>query len=232
MCVSYVAVAEAMAATVAAALTKPDPEAALLAAADEGLLAAGETEQRTYPRRVAPVIIQESEPGEAAAAGAFDVITPSWGFEAPGHTDLVFNTRIESALGNVRLWREAVENGRAVVCAHAFFENHATQTVTDAKGRQRKMPYRFALPDGPLLMAALVGDGRYSVMTQPAVGAVKPIHSRMPLLLDVNAAAAWLAADCPWRDIVADQKGRFAESLLPSAEFPETTEAAVQLTIF
>ena len=231
MCVSYAMVAEVMAQQGAQALASADPENAMRSLLSQQPVTADEA--RTFPRRLAPVIIQEQTGGEASAAGSFAVEMPSWGFIVPGHSDLVFNTRIESALNGLGLWQHAIRNGRAIVWTRAFFENHGSETVADPRtGRTRKQLYRFFLEDQPLLMAALVQDGRYSVITQPAAGTVKPVHPRMPLLLDAEAAAQWLTAECDWQDIATTRFPQLAENLVASPDKKTAEQDSQQLQLF
>ena len=121
----------------------------------------------------------------------------TWGFNFPDSKKLIFNTRIESALGGTRMWAEAIRDGRCVLPAATFFEPHGTETTASPRtGRPMKRQYEFASPAGePLLLAGVHDGGRLSVITTEPNANVAPIHPRMPLALRFEEVPAWLGDD-------------------------------------
>lgn len=120
----------------------------------------------------------------------------AWGFDAPWKAGAVFNTRIETALGETAgMWADAIGRRRCVVPARAFFESHASETVPSARtGRPVKRQYAFRNADGsPLLMAGVHERGRFSIVTTAPNETVSRVHGRMPLVLAPGEAALWLA---------------------------------------
>ena len=120
----------------------------------------------------------------------------AWGFDASWKAGTVFNTRIETALGETAgMWGDAIRRRRCVVPARAFFESHAAETVPSARtGRPVKRQYAFRNADGsPLLMAGLHERGRFSLVTTAPNEMVSRVHDRMPLVLAPGEAALWLA---------------------------------------
>lgn len=150
----------------------------------------------------------------------------TWGFASPDAQGLVFNTRIESALGGSRMWSDAIREGRCIVPVASFFEPHATETVLSPRtGKPIKQQYEFQAEDGaPLLLAGVHREGRLSVVTTEPNEAVAPIHARMPLALRFREARTWLEGD--WASL-ADRSGM---PLSVEPEFPRDDEN--QLSLF
>lgn len=118
----------------------------------------------------------------------------TWGFSFPDGKKLVFNTRIESALGSARMWAESIRDGRCVLPVATFFETHESETVASMRtGRVKKRQYEFASPVcEPLLLASVQHEGRLSVVTTEPNAIVSPIHPRMPLALRFEEVPVWL----------------------------------------
>ena len=120
-----------------------------------------------------------------------------WGIEVPWSNKLVFNTRLESALGGSSMWKTPMERGRCIVPAASFFETHGTETITNPKTRRPlKRAYEFVRSDEePLLLAAVSSEGLFSIVTTQPNADVAPVHPRMPLVLDFQEAPLWLEGD-------------------------------------
>ena len=146
--------------------------------------------REAFPQTVVPLIAPTGQGAQVAVADM------AWGFEVPWKKGPVFNTLIETALGDPAcLWAESLARRRCIVPAWAFYESHATETVPSARtGKPVKRPYAFERADGaPLLLAGIHNRGRFSLVTTQPNGAVAPVHDRMPLALDAREAALWLA---------------------------------------
>lgn len=113
-----------------------------------------------------------------------------WGF--PRQDGVAFNTRSETA-STSPFWRESFLQRRCVIVAWRFFEPHGSQQALGPSGRIVKQQYAFQLPFlAPLLMAGIWRDDRFSILTREPNQVVRPIHDRMPVLLDVPEAHHWL----------------------------------------
>lgn len=111
------------------------------------------------------------------------LVDARWGLERKGGGILV-NARSETAERS-RRFRDAFAEGRCLVPADGFFEWRTEGGV--------RQPYLFRPTEGGLLlMAGLVEDDRYVVLTQDADEVVADIHDRMPVQLDPDAAVRWL----------------------------------------
>ena len=134
--------------------------------------------------------------------GSLAVARLTWGFPLDGKPNAVFNTRIESALEQLRLgrrgmWAKAIVEGRCLVPVRAFYEGHMTERVeSERAGRPVRRQYRFRLPGArAFLLAAVQLDGRFSIVTTEPNASVAPVHDRMPLVLGPGESSVWLGPD-------------------------------------
>lgn len=135
------------------------------------------------PGDEAPAVVREEE--------ALSVQTMRWGFTGAGG-GLVINARVES-LREKPMFRGLVDRQRCALPAAGYYE------WRDGDGQK----YRIALAGRGLFCLAglyrLGLDGReFVVVTQRPVGGIIPIHNRMPLILDTDAAIHdWLGGELP-----------------------------------
>lgn len=155
-----------------------------------------------------PDPLRDARPGSQVplfvpdGAGGFRVATLEWGFPLDGRPHAVFNTRIESALEQLRLgrrgmWARAIAQGRCLVPVRAFYESHATERVVSEKtGRPVRREYRFRLSGArAFLLAAVQADGKFSIVTTEPNASVAPVHDRMPLVLGPGESSVWLGSE-------------------------------------
>lgn len=167
-----------------------DAAAAFPAATGSRAAADSRGEAEAFPSSVVALIVPTGCGAQLAVADM------TWGFDAPWKAGAVFNTRIETALGETAgMWADAIKRRRCVVPARAFFESHVAETVPSAHtGRPVKRQYAFRNADGsPLLMAGVHERGRFSLVTTAPNETVSRVHGRMPLVLAPGEAALWLA---------------------------------------
>ena len=173
------------------------------------LLTYGELEEvleAVEARRIARIAARservQARPGSSLQAIApsdngLQIIPLTWGFSFPDSKRLIFNTRIESALGGTRMWAEPIRDGRCVLPVATFFEPHGSETTASPRtGKPMKRQYEFATPgDEPLLLASVQREGRLSVVTTGPNASVSPIHPRMPIVLRFEEVPTWLEGD-------------------------------------
>lgn len=142
-----------------------------------------------FPRSQVPVIVFPPE-----NAPVIQLLT--WGFSVPGRTNVIFNTRIETA-ADLPLWQDAIASRRCLVPASSFFERHRTERgISPTTGKAVKQLERFDAPEGDLLFLAGIWQGEeFSVMTTAPNASVAPIHDRMPLVVRANEVRTWLFGD-------------------------------------
>lgn len=135
----------------------------------------------------------------------------------------LINARVETAARKPS-FRDAARRRRCLVPADGYYE-------WKPEGR-RKQPYYIRARSGrPFFFAGLwapaVGEGEddrtFAIVTTEADELVAPIHDRMPLILDPEAAAKWLAPG----ELSPDD----AEALLASAAPPEMQAYPVKLAV-
>jgi len=105
-----------------------------------------------------------------------------------------FNARIET-IAKAPTYRDAFRTQRCAIFADGFYEWRA-----DADGGKTPM-WIHRKDDAPFVFAGLWdewhGDGETvrsaTIVTQPANPFMQTIHSRMPVVLDLERARAWLA---------------------------------------
>ena len=156
----------------------------------------------------APALVIESAEG----VGRIGRILP-WGGQAPGSRPR-YNIRAETIAGWSG-WHSGWTYRRCLVRANGFYE---WQTGPD----RRRMPWWFQpADDGLMVMAgirfgnAASSDAYCTVITCPANNLVKPVHHRMPAVLEPAQFGEWL-----------DGAGPTAR-LLERREWPEIAARAV-----
>jgi putative SOS response-associated peptidase YedK len=112
------------------------------------------------------------------------------------------NARMET-LTERPAFREAAERRRCLVPADGFYEWRG--------GPGERQPFHIALPQGELFAFAGLfehwrqPDGRtldsLAIVTTAAVPNIRPLHARMPLVIDPSGYDAWLAPGV--RDVAA-----------------------------
>jgi putative SOS response-associated peptidase YedK len=119
-------------------------------------------------------------------------LVPSWAKDAR-HAAKHVNARVET-LDERPAFREAAERRRCLVPADGFYEWRGA--------RGRREPFHVALPQGELFAFAALWerwrppDGEplesVAIVTTAALPQIRPIHDRMPLIVDPSGYAAWL----------------------------------------
>jgi putative SOS response-associated peptidase YedK len=125
-------------------------------------------------------------------------LVPSWAKD-PSVGARAFNARSEE-LEDKPMFRSAFENRRAVIPASGYYEWHT--------GPEGKQPYYIhPADDEPLFFAGLYEWWRdpakadddptrwllsFTILTRASAGPLADIHDRMPVVLDVDYADAWL----------------------------------------
>ena len=133
-----------------------------------------------HPSEMAPVLV--------SAGQNLCCRWQKWGFPGFHGKQLIFNARSESALEK-KMFRESVEQRRVVVPAAWFFEWN--------KNKEKNIFYRKGQP--VLYMAGLYnryqGEDRFVILTTEANDSMRPVHDRMPLVLEQDEVHKWLNED-------------------------------------
>lgn len=141
-------------------------------------------------------------PAYALKDSGLAVARLTWGFPLDGRPNAVFNTRIESALEQLRLgrrdmWAKAIAQGRCLVPVRAFYEGHMTERVESEKTDMPvRRQYLFRLPGARMFLLAAVRESDWiSIVTTRPNTSVAPAHDRMPLVLGPGKSSAWLGPE-------------------------------------
>lgn len=134
-----------------------------------------------YPAGEAPVL--------AGAGQGICCRWQRWGLPKPfgsgGGGQVIFNARSESALEK-RMFREGVACRRIVIPAAWFYEWNPA--------KEKNSFCRIGQP--VVYMAGFYnhdkGEDRFVILTTEANESVKPVHGRMPLVLEPEEIAAWI----------------------------------------
>ena len=134
--------------------------------------------------------IHPSEAAPVIAANHNDLCCrwQRWGFPGFNGKQLIFNARSESVLEK-KMFKESVEHRRVVVPATRFYEWN--------KNKEKNIFYSEKQP--VLYMAGLYdhyqNEDRFVILTTAANESMKPVHDRMPLLLERDEIQQWLFED-------------------------------------
>ena len=144
-------------------------------------------------------------PGQAIMAVQQDVdgrhgVPTLWGFHPSwmkaGKGPPPINAKAETLLERP-MWKGALRRGRVLVPADGFYEWQATP------GRKAKRPMHIRLRGGELFgLAALSatdldGNPTCAIVTTGPNELMRPIHDRMPVILDPEDEELWLDPDVP-----------------------------------
>ncbi|MBO5239370.1 MAG: SOS response-associated peptidase [Lachnospiraceae bacterium] len=108
-----------------------------------------------------------------------------WGFPGIMDKSLVINARSESAIEK-KMFSEAVEHRRIVIPAAGFYEWNKHKEKSTFTRRDSKVLYMAGV-------YSRYDDGnRFVILTTAANESMKPVHDRMPLILDKDDIVPWL----------------------------------------
>lgn len=117
-------------------------------------------------------------------------LRPSWAGDEPGLRPI--NARAEG-IGRRPMFRDALKRRRCLVPADGFYEWKVEKTG--------KTPWLLRLTGGAPFVFAGLWERRevpgaepfetFAIVTTEANELVRPVHARMPVLLDAEAAALW-----------------------------------------
>jgi putative SOS response-associated peptidase YedK len=149
------------------------------------------------PTQNAGVLVRE-EHGLAYQAMRWGLV-PMWAKDL-SIGNRAINARIESA-AEKPLFRGAWKSRRCLVPASGFYEGR--EVAGSGRGRRSRMPFYVTRRDGkPLIFAGLWErwqDGMlsFTILTTEAGPELSELHNRMPVMLNAETIAPWLAGESP-----------------------------------
>lgn len=114
-----------------------------------------------------------------------ELTTMNWGFPAVTGSGLVINGRVES-VNEKPMFRQNIISRRCIIPAAGFYE-----------WNEEREKFTFDMPDTPVIYLAGIWNSyqeqdRFVILTTQANASMKPVHDRMPLLLDESEIISWL----------------------------------------
>lgn len=134
-----------------------------------------------HPADIAPVLTDDAK--------GIDCKLLRWGFPGLEGRQLIFNARSESALSK-RMFCESLERRRIVVPASWFYEWNRNKEKNTFYSKSRSVLYMAGFYN------RCKDEDRFVILTTEANDSMRPVHDRMPLLLDRNEIREWLSEDC------------------------------------
>ncbi|MBL0218175.1 MAG: SOS response-associated peptidase [Myxococcales bacterium] len=146
------------------------------------------------PTQPAPVVIRKD--GTRTIELMRWGLVPHWAGKPGAKPPLMINARLEG-LQDKPMFREALAHKRCLVPADGFFE--WKRDPKQAKAKPQPI-YLHPAPRRTVAFAGLWARSRteageqlsFTIITGPPNELVRPIHDRMPVVLDPSAYAAWL----------------------------------------
>jgi putative SOS response-associated peptidase YedK len=144
------------------------------------------------PTQPVAAVRQQAENGRELAMLRWGLI-PSWARDPKEYSAKCINARSET-VAQKPAFRSAFRDRRCLIPADGFFE-------WQQQGKGKKQPFYFTLPDGqPFAFAGLWeawsgpdGDVQTcTLLTTAANEVVRPVHERMPVILDPKVFEQWL----------------------------------------
>ena len=134
-----------------------------------------------HPANMAPVLTS----GEKG----IDCKWLRWGLPGIEGKQLIINARSESALSK-RMFCESLKRRRIIVPASWFYEWSRNKEKNTFYNISRSVLYMAGFYD------RYRDEDRFVILTTEANDSMRPVHDRMPLVLDKNEIRAWLSGDC------------------------------------
>lgn len=131
------------------------------------------------------VLPSEEAPVFLRHRGRAELARMKWGYPGVSGKGLLINTRSETVMDKP-MFRQGFIHGRILIPTAGFYE-----------WNQEKYKFRFFRTDGGVLYLAGISDffgsqRRFSVLTTAPNGSMRPIHNRMPLILEEDQLEPWL----------------------------------------
>lgn len=133
-----------------------------------------------HPTDRAPVLVQ--------SGGKIRCEIKQWGFPGVQDKQPVIHARCESA-AQKKMFCRSLANRRLVIPAAGFYE-----------WNPRKEKNTFRRKESPVLFMAGIysryeGEDRFVILTTAANESMKPVHERMPLILEKDEIVPWLTEE-------------------------------------
>lgn len=128
------------------------------------------------PSQLIPIIYQEKM--------KLKMTKKAWGYTHPKHQGRIINAKCETIFEKVMFQKDIYTN-RCIIPATGFYEWDPLKHQISFEDKRKK----------PIYFAALYHDNEVVIITTKANQTMKPIHHRMPLIIDEEDLYNWLFID-------------------------------------
>ncbi|AEG41526.1 SOS response-associated peptidase family protein [Lactobacillus kefiranofaciens] len=138
-----------------------------------------------FPNQTAPVLLFQNN--------QLQLINKNWGYPSPvdEHKPL-FNARIERFYeAKPSMWDQSFAKQRCIILTSEFFE-YAKKTYQASNGRKYHERYGFKTENPITLIAGIYDQNNFAMVTTDPNQDMRPIHNRMPLVIEPNELRRWL----------------------------------------
>ena len=111
-----------------------------------------------------------------------------WGFSYSENANLIINARAES-VEEKRMFRESVRHHRCVIPASGFYEWNSEKEKVVFFRESNTLVYMMGFYD------MIRNEPRFVILTTGANDSMKPVHDRMPCIIEENQIYDWLMDD-------------------------------------
>lgn len=140
-----------------------------------------------HPTDTAPILMQ--------SGNGLCCRLQKWGFPGFDGKQVIINARSESAMEK-KMFKDSVEHRRIVIPATWFYEWNCKKEKSTFCREDRKV----------LLMAGVYSryqdEERYVILTTAANESMKPVHDRMPLILEETEIMPWIFDEMKYKEIL------------------------------
>lgn len=140
-----------------------------------------------HPTDTAPILMRSS----TGLGCSFQ----KWGFPGIDSKQVIFNARCESAMEK-KMFQESMEHRRIVIPATRFYEWNRMKEKSTFYREDRRV----------LLMAGIYsryqGEDWFVILTTAANESMKPVHDRMPLILEEKEMIPWIFDEVRYKEIL------------------------------
>ena len=137
----------------------------------------------------------DEAPAVCAFHGVPELRGMHWGYPSPQGKGLIINARAES-LPEKPMFRQGVESRRIILPASGFYEWNGQKEKNIFRNRVGRILYMAGICD-------LFSEWeRFVIVTTGANESMRPVHERMPLILEPDQLEAWLFDASATEDIL------------------------------
>lgn len=165
-----------------------------------------EQEKDIFPGQIAPVLLYQD--------GKLQLQEKSWGYPSPiDENKPLFNARIERFYEQKpSMWDQSFAKQRCIIITSEFYE-YSKKVYQADNHKKYHEKFSFLDPKHPLtLIAGIYDQNHFAMVTTEPNKDMKPIHNRMPLVIQPEELRHWLFQN--FTDLIDRQNFKLAVTKL------------------